>query len=275
MNSEIFRNNPLRPVQWRCNRVLKMLAPFPKQLMIQRYDDKYVRTYRHFLLEYRAAADDEERRDRVLAGHPHVYQAHWLYYSPEIDRRQILEARLLTSESFDEIAVRFAVEPPVVDYFEKLFFNIRDRMENSDWIRKVVLGNPDARTMDKKGIVTEETRGFLYRRFAYLGGPLALDAAISGIGSTKMPQRAEDVDRWFRDAFGQMVGSNGAAAASILPINRSNSMRLIKLALKEKKTSAKSRRQASPPVSDEYLAKVAAHFDKWAAVGGSPTSPSR
>ena len=40
-----------------------------------------------------------------------------------------LEARLLTSESFAEIAARFATEAPVIDCFEKLFFNVRDRLD--------------------------------------------------------------------------------------------------------------------------------------------------
>jgi hypothetical protein len=160
-----------------------------------------------------------------------------LHYSPDLEPRQILEGRLLTQESFAEIASRFCIETKAIEYYESLFFNVRDRMQDSVWIRKVIWGPPEVRSPHERGVMTDEQLGYFYRLLGYFGGPLVLDTVISGLAATTMPQNESETTAWFEGAQDQIVLVRATVAASTLPINQRNSLKLIKLA---KRISARS-----------------------------------
>jgi len=219
---------------------MKMIARRPSPLKPRRDDDHNVRVYRHFLLALIAAGDDESRRDAISLEFPHVANAHSLHYSSDILNRQILDARLLTEESSTEIANRFSTDPKAIDYYEQIFFNVRDRLQNVDWIRKVILGPPAARVVRKDGMLTDAERGLVYRTFAYFGGPLALDVVISGIAPQRMPMKGEDIAVWFGEALSQIVQSRAGAAALTLT-GKQTGMQLVKLGVRALAARAKRR----------------------------------
>jgi hypothetical protein len=217
-----------------------MISQRPRPLNSTRGDDNFVRPYRNLLLELTAAGDDETLQNAAIATRPDVYDAHRLHYSPDFERRAILQARLLTSETFAEIAGRFATTPKAIDYFEKLFFHVRDRLQNRDWIVKTIVGSRDSYRRNKTGGMTAEERGYVYRLFGYFGGPLALDAVISGSVATTMPRGTEEIDDWFNGALNQIVRTTAAAAAATLRLNKQNMFRVMKLALRTSAAAATS-----------------------------------
>ena len=198
VNPNSLLQGPLLRPQWRLERVVQLISHRPIPLQPGRYDDHYVRAYYRIMLDLAAAGDDAEKLDQVFRQYPAVCHAHRLHYSADLERRQILEARLLTSETFAEIAVRLATEPSVIEYYERLFFNIRDRLQSSGWIILAGIG--------RRSGSPDDQRGYVYRLFAYFGGPLVLDAVISGMESTEIPRQAEDVPSWFT----RRAGSAGA-----------------------------------------------------------------
>jgi hypothetical protein len=268
-----YENNPFRPPQWRADRVMQMLDHRPKPLRPRGFDDHYVRAYRNFLISYLAAGQDEELRQAAIVERPHVYHAHLLNFAPDVQLRQIAEARLLTSESISDIAKRFVTDEKAIDYFEKLFFNVRDRLHARDWIAKVILGSPQDRAPNKDGIITAGQRGFLYRLFGHSGGPLALDAMIGGLSPRAMPQQIEDVGAWLDDALAQIVRSRAAQAASVFTINKYNVMHIMKLALREKRAAAVSQAGADPRQLDlgKHAENVVTTLDRWKTAGTLPT----
>jgi hypothetical protein len=196
----------------------------------RRSDDCHVRAYRWFLKHYIAAGDDGEERQRISMQMPHVDQAHRLYVAADVERRLILEARLLTTESSAEIAERFATDAQTIDYYERLYFNVRDRMDCRDWVVTIIRGSPKDRVPSRHGSLTEAQRGYVYRLFAYFGGPKVLDALIACLSPHEMPQ--QDDDEWFDDATAEIVRSRAATAASVFAVDGQNVMRLLKLALR-------------------------------------------
>ena len=259
MNPNIFiQGLPFRRPKWRLERVVQLISRRPNPLRPGRYDDHYVRAYRRILLELAAADDDEAKREAVFLEYPHVCRGHLLHYSPDIERRQILEARLLTSETIQEIAIRFATVPEVIDYYEKLFFHVRDRLQCSDWIRKVIKGPRGDYRDDGEGVVTDEQRGYVYRLFAFFGGPLVLDAAVNGMINTTMPQHAEDVHAWFDDALNKIVKTSAAAAATTLQFNQQNMMQMIKLALRTSSARAATRAKLADPLLEQRIEQALA-----------------
>lgn len=76
----------------------------------------------------------------------------------------------------------------------KIFFDIRDRFPSTDWIQKVTIGPRSSYRDMKPGAMTDQQRGYVYRLFAYHGGPLALDAVIGAAGSATMPRAADECE---------------------------------------------------------------------------------
>lgn len=145
MPPDFFKDNPFRRPAWRSERVNAMLTHHPRPLRPRRSDDQYVRAYYWYMQNSLAGGDDAAERRRLSPSMLRVVQAHRLYYSADVERRQILEARLLTSEPFAEIAKQFDTDAGTIDYYEQLFFNVRDRLKNTDWIAKTILGSPQDR----------------------------------------------------------------------------------------------------------------------------------
>jgi hypothetical protein len=255
MNSHFLLQGPLRCPHWRLDRVVQMTSHRPSPLRPGPYDDHYVRIYRRVLLALTAAGMDDSSREEVFRANPDICHAHELHYSLDIERRQILEARLLTNETLEGIALGFGTSARTIDYFEKLFFNIRDRMQCRDWILKAAIIGPRRRYRDsKKGAMTDEQRGYVYRLFGFYGGPLVLDAVISGIGSQAVPRRPEDVEGWFQDELQQIVRISAAAAAAVVPFNERNMMRIMKMALRAS-ARANKKPAETPRYNDEAWAK--------------------
>ncbi len=265
MDPAFYHDNSFRPPQWRADRAMQMVAHRPSRLLPSRFDDSYVRLYRRFLLSLAAAGDDEAARAAIQEP-SHVYQAQLLRFNPNRQLRQVLEARLLTHESLADIAHRLGTDALTVDFYEKLFFNIRDRMHNKDWIAKIIVGKRGSAAPDDLGTITEDQRGYLYKVFAYRGGPLVLEALITGIGSRPMPQRLEDVAAWFDEALSQHVQTRATSAAATLATNTTNALDLLKLALagdrQRTRTAAKSRSKDGPVFDDSYFEKVVAALER-------------
>jgi hypothetical protein len=153
----------------------------------------------------------------------------------------------------------------VIDYYEKLFFHVRDRLSASDWILQVIKGPRRSYRDNASAEMTEANRGYVLRLFAYYGGPLVLDAAISGMVPKAMPQRAEDVRGWFDEVLCQLVKSNAAAAASALEMNQKNMIQMMKLAVNMNAAKAKQRGNAPQVYDDSYFEKVLAAIEPYPA----------
>jgi hypothetical protein len=190
MPSLLFIDTPIRSPRWRYLRVLEMLGHRPLPLRPTRFDDHEIRVLRRVLLMLMAARHDEAQREQVFEERPAVCQAFQLFYTTNTLARQILESRLLTDESFQELAVRYNTETPTIEYFAKLFFDVRPRLERGMSLHHVVRGEfnpycPSTRTID-------EGRGYALRMIAAYGGRIALDALVSSLSGNPHLEGSND-----------------------------------------------------------------------------------
>jgi len=234
MNAKLIAMNPVRRPQWRLDRVLQLVRHRPQPLWPRRVDCHAIRVYRRILLELAAARNDEDAVDKLEHESPDICYAHALHYSADAEPRQILEARLLTSESLDLIAKRMGTSTKAIEYYEALFFNVRDRLDSDDWIRSVIRGNFHKAERNASNGMDVEQRGYAMRLFAYYGGPLVLDAVIQGLSQAKMPNGVNGVAPWFEDVLDQLVRTSAAVAAATVSIDRKSMMRLLTLAMKHR-----------------------------------------
>jgi hypothetical protein len=179
-----------------------------------------------------AAGGNELRRNSLYEKMPSVGQAHFLYVSRDRLSRDILEAWLLTGLSSDEIADEFAMDPSAIDYFEKLFFNVRDRLDCSDWISLVIRRQTSEHSAegDERG---GADLGYIIRLYAFHGGPLVLRALVAAVAPEKMKSGSAaggEID----EALASFVRDRTMAAAEVLS-GRVKNARLLKMVLRSKK----------------------------------------
>jgi hypothetical protein len=184
------RFNPFRTPDWRFERVLQMVDRFPNPGRSTRRDDEYIKGLRQFILRYRNS--DEIGRRRLINENPGLYFA-WIIHEraeEDFETMTMIECRILAGQPDEEICDDAHTIPEAIHWYERLFFNVRDRLGAHDWILKHVLvpairrsrEAAEARAGDGPVRVplAEPMFDATLRWFAYFSGRHVFDAMLSG-----------------------------------------------------------------------------------------------
>jgi hypothetical protein len=245
MHLPSIRNSPMRRPQWRFDRVIEMIRHRPRPLPATWEDDHPIRLYRRVLVEFAIAQNDENGRAQILREAPDLWAAHMLGYSANQESRQILEARLLTSESFGEIAQRFGTSAKAIEYFHAIWFDVRNRLSRDVYVHKIIRGEYSPASEVSGNDLTYAQRGYVLRLVAFHGGPHSLDAMIRGMSTANESQSSQVVERFGDDCLQEVVRTFSAIAASTMNIDQRSSMRLMKLAIRNRNHRMRSDAKAS------------------------------
>lgn len=231
MHQDFQKFNPVRVPSWRYERVLKLAEHQPAALVPhRRRDDKVVKAYYKFWRCY-DRTESEEERVALFPKNPGMFYAHVMHHHPDPEWRAILQARLLTRDSDEEIADRAGTIPSAIRCYEQIFFNVRDRLDMHDWIVKTILGTEAQRAANRYDSWTPHQRYTAYKLFAYFGGSLTLDVIISGFTSGDFPKQRADVGRWFDRTMQQLLKSKATTAARLFEVNKFNVMELMQISM--------------------------------------------
>jgi hypothetical protein len=252
MNSLTYaKYNPFRTPEWRADRAMTLVGNQPRRRRALRTDDVWVREYAWFLARYLPAGenDNEEAKEQLFVRNPGLYFAQEIHFNEDYEWRAILQARLLTNDSYENIAKGLATMPSAIEAYEAVFFNVRDRLDSHDWIVKTVLGTAMDRAANREGTLTEHQRNMTYKLFGYFGGPLILDAIISGFNRGTLPTRKTEVAGWFDSTVKNLLRSKAAVAARVFEVNKFNVMQLFEIQLGVITSDLQAKSQQSGPVS--------------------------
>lgn len=176
-------DNKRRPGDWRWQRACE-LAEGARS--VRGRDDETVKFASKFrrLLD---RCDDDLDRLGVLDAYPAVYEAYSLYDASDdpTEHRWELEARLLAKESFADIEAKMGIPPETVEAYERIFFDVIDRLESPSLIVHTIIGRAV-----QTGLAEREY-DCLWKLFAYFLGPAVLDALVFKFN---MPQHTETHD---------------------------------------------------------------------------------
>jgi len=223
------KTNPCRTAAWRHDHVVKLLEARPRPRQPSRlHDDSFIHKYHDFLLRYQRAASEEVRR-ALFADYKPIWLAHSFYMNADCEGRALLEARYLSRESDERIAERTGFLADAIAWYEKLFFNVRDRLDARDWVVKTIRDTAGRRRRGSDALLSEREIGQFYRLLGYFGGPLILDHAIGAL-SARPPRQGSEVDDWFNDELHSCIRQ--LAVLSVTEVALSNAIHLFRVHIK-------------------------------------------
>ena len=163
-----WREHPLRPPNWRA-RTAVALVQAGRPIVGARHDSETVRLVEYLRLTKSGAANLAGRRfpERLadIQGAVELREPH------HITLAGVVEARVLARQTPREIAPLSGLPTPVVARFQELFFDVRDRLPNADYIIEKVILTSQSKTSDGAEIALKLA--------AYLGGPRVIGELLA------------------------------------------------------------------------------------------------
>jgi hypothetical protein len=240
--ADFQKNNFFRRPDWRWERVLKMVDRYPAPGRCTRRDDKFVKDARNFILRWRDKDSDDDREELWLES-PGLFYAHNLMAKAQ-DRPEgvsFLEARLLARQTPEQIAPIMGITVDTIRWYEALFFNVIDRLDQRDWITSAVLmpaikkhhgawkqaAAEEVMVSAKDSTVALPFLDSTLKLFAYFGGPYVVDVMITGFRQGKSLASPDDIGQWFDEHMSLTVRRRSAQAAMRFEINKYNVTELL------------------------------------------------
>lgn len=219
-------NNPNRVTDWRWQ--LGQYCVEHQLRLSRRQDDAWVRKSRRFIRRLRGCHNDGDYL-RLEWDQPDIYWAHRVYGSRLKSDRNLrceLEARLLARQTDDEIEGYCCLTKAAIAAFEKLFFNVRPRLEKPSYVVHVAVGD----AMHDGLSATDYPE--LWRLFGYFGGPTLVDLMVQTFARPYKLGVEIDVMAFARDATRDDLVRSAMIAAKTMSINRLNQQFIVELFLK-------------------------------------------
>lgn len=245
-----MRHDPRRSTRWRYERVREILDTRP--VRGTRYlpgwikDDKIIVEAYKFLYDWDQLGHTETnqrrlqaKREAMYSVNPELYLAHDVAFAADGERlRYEVEARILAGQSDTDIAHEVCGLAGMVDWYEKLFFNVRDRLRNRGYIVSRVIC-PSITEPNWENLTLDLTGKF----FGYFAGPTVLDVILHGYDNSAFtPSSGEDTGGFFEVHWGTQFRRRSAEAVNSFEYNKYNVVelfeihtRLLDLAQKTKK----------------------------------------
>jgi len=213
-----------RSPDWRWQRVLLITQSEYRRIAarLRSAGDEFTARGAAFLQEW-SSCQDEYDQLCVTEEWPYLWQAYDIYEGNHKLLRCELEARLLTNDSKEGITKRLSLHPDVLDWYEALFFNVRDRLDNAGWIASKVLGE------QMHYGLTEREYNFLWKFYAYVGGSVMLNAIIDRHLSPMRPTSPSQLRAFIHDDHRDALALKALIAVRTMPVNSYTQQIIIEL----------------------------------------------
>jgi len=201
--------DPLRPTDWRRDMARRYFNR--GEGWFRRSGDRYL------LQAYRLVA--VIRRCELLPGEkippaPTLVTIAASHLYDEGERHAELEARLLAGQSIPEVAAILDIPEPVIEAYERIYFDVRPRLKAKDYIRHHAI-NPLSLRPDHPTYFD-----VLVRKFAYWGGRLVLDVVLDALDEGLAEADLATVPNLGRIEEQSRLAAKRAILSELLPLDR-------------------------------------------------------
>lgn len=255
--------NPTRKPAWRAERVKTLLERKPTVGKPSRtWDDHWVvQWYRMSKAIQEIKPNDRKKSDRKLyCQYPEAYYAYLISNSGDKEMQAILQARILAGQTDREIAKELGTIPGAIDFYERVFFNVRDRLNSRSWIMRQVIGPVALRTGDATETLDPHRQGICWQLFGYFGGSEALDFLLFGMNHLLPPQNPGEAAEWTRQVAEAALQRKVAMASHVMEVTKYNVARVLELGLKLREISLMEESSATGGNRDRKLEEIVTAF---------------
>lgn len=222
MLTQLRENSPLRPPDWRWQKVMAYREAGRRLPRIA--SDRLLSKLFQFSERIDACSNDFQLLE-VYEKFPYIADAYDIYKKEgAAGTRWEIEARLLAKESYESIGKKTAAPAETIEAFEKLFFNVEDRLTNKSWLINCVIG----RSVHVG--LSERDYDLLWKLYGLLGGPVMLDLIISKLGLKE--QHSETFEQsvaLIRDSLDVQAVVKSSVALAVIGVNNYTAVPIVQL----------------------------------------------
>lgn len=224
---QFMAQNPWRTPNWRWLRATGIEDHgYPATTPRRDTEDGYKWIRRALRFHRLRDSDNDQHQARLALEFPDIFWAHWAWENNEQPLKHSIEAHILARETNKEIGFKLGCGPEVVEAYEKIFFNVREKLSHREYIINVVLAESVTRGL------SDRHYDLLWKMFGFSGGPHVLDAMIDRIGVSSWCARKDGVPKFFNDAALNIMKKKAAIASLTVPINTNTHLHLIEAFVK-------------------------------------------
>lgn len=209
----IYVSDLRKPATWRWDRA-RTLSEQKRKVGIKTVDDDLTCEATRYLYKKRGGSEAAD----LAKEFPYIYEADVIYMESSVDR-WTLEALTIARESQEKIAAYTGAPVELVDTFEKLFFDVRSRLNNPGFVNMRILGN------NMREVGFNDPDG-MWKIIGYSGGPQMLYA----MWSCKLP--APNIIDWYKGMRKWELLQASARVAKSRIANAFNSAEIVDAAFK-------------------------------------------
>jgi hypothetical protein len=219
------KSSPTRPTDWRWKRAV---ALFTSSKNPDRFkDDKFVQAAWKFFSMIDKVEDAWEYCAKCMANQA-LADAYEVYSRQEAKLlKWELEARILARTDILVISKMTNLSPKCIKWYESLFFNVSDRIDNASWVMHFAIG--------KNAFLgaSERDLDILWKFYGYLYGAEKLDWLIH--------HRADpETNKWAHSEISANLLRKNLQSSKIVAANSWNQLQLLQLHQKEQEIAADS-----------------------------------
>ena len=134
--------NPWRVVQWRLIRATSIVDGIGPSTTVKRDGTSasvhWIKQAVKFFKAFERYEDDDQVA-RLAQEQPSIFRARELWLNSDLPDRRVIEALILAGASNEAIARHTGELPETIEAYEALFFNVREKLAHSDYIRWVAI----------------------------------------------------------------------------------------------------------------------------------------
>ncbi|MBX3421842.1 MAG: hypothetical protein KF752_09845 [Pirellulaceae bacterium] len=175
-------------------------------------DPLVVRYVRFLKFENRLIAanyPDYELQRKLMKRDPILHFADEFYRHRNTLSAISLQGHLLTELTIEEIAERFGRTPEIIETYSKLFWDVRDHLDNIEYIAGYVIG-----PVFQFGIESINAP-LMARYFGYFGGPLMLRHVLYGLTRTADVNSDDEVLGYLESAVDKNLRLQAAIVSTL------------------------------------------------------------
>jgi hypothetical protein len=215
-----LKYDPIRPPDWRFQRVLDVVRHRSKQFN-RLQDDDLTRAGYDFVAALDKVKTERQYDDLFLKNMGLMFAYNMYMDADAVDIRFVVAARILARQSDKKIAAKLGTLPETIFWYHAMFFNVRSRLGKRDWIINTVLRPPlDGGASRYDPVI---------KHVAYLAGPVALENALYGFAVGDRPTEQGQLCGYYDRVQQAGLRRRATLEAFGMEVNRYNAMELMNI----------------------------------------------